>query len=246
MLFPLIVGSQIVELKDLPKLLERYNLLPQLLRELVIDEAIAEITYSPEELHAASLSFCQRHKLDQPVAQQAWLAKQGLTREQWEETLARDLRVEKFQRLAWGKEVEAVFLQSKPQLDKATYSLLRTQDPYIAQELYCRVQEGEQTFAELAKEFSQGPETQTGGMVGPVALGRLHPRLSQLLERSVPGQLHPPLKLNDWFVVVRLEQKIPAQLDDAMRQTLMRQLYTRWLQERVATLLRASSSGEPA
>ncbi|WP_318670577.1 hypothetical protein [Nostoc flagelliforme] len=39
------------------------------------------------------------------------------------------------------------------------------------------------------------------------------------------------MKLDEWFVIVRLEKLIPAQLDDAMRSTLLNHLFETWLAE---------------
>jgi hypothetical protein len=61
----------------------------------------------------------------------------------------RGLRIEKFKQATWGRKLEAYFLKRKGQLDKAIYSLMRTKDLRLAQELYFRIQEGEQTFAEV-------------------------------------------------------------------------------------------------
>jgi len=48
--------------------------------------------------------------------------------------------------------------------------VIRTKDPGVAQELYFRIQAGEQSFAEVAREYSQGPEAYTCGLLGPVEL----------------------------------------------------------------------------
>jgi hypothetical protein len=81
------------------------------------------------------------------------------------------------------------------QLDKVVYSVIRTKDMGVAQELYFRIQEGEQSFSELAREYSQGPEALTGGLTGPVEL-ILPPRpLAGMLSVSQPDQLWPPPSL---------------------------------------------------
>ena len=59
----------------------------------------------------------------------------------------------------------------------------------------------------------------------------------QILSSSKAGQLHPPVRLDKWNVIVRLEQMLPAKLDDAMRQTLLTQLYDEWLGEQVGEVL---------
>jgi parvulin-like peptidyl-prolyl isomerase len=106
----------------------------------------------------------------------------------------------------------------------------------IAQEIYFRVNEGEQNFALLAREYSQGPEAQTGGLVGPAELGTLHPTLARVLSVSKPEQLWAPMQLGSWWVLIRLEKFIPAQLDETMRQRLLDELFQNWLQEQLENL----------
>lgn len=70
----------------------------------------------------------------------------------------------------WGSELQTIFLKRKPELDQVTYSLLRLRNGELASELYLQIKEGEASFADLAQEFSEGPEKQAGGLVGPMPL----------------------------------------------------------------------------
>jgi parvulin-like peptidyl-prolyl isomerase len=174
--------------------------------------------------------------LTDKTQQQAWLERYGISQEHLKVLTTRRLRIEKFKQATWGNKLESYFLKRKGQLDQAIYSLLRTKDVGIAQELYFRIQEREQSLAELAKAYSQGPEAQTSGVVGPVELGSLHPNLAKLLRVSQPGQLWSPMQLGEWLVIVRLEKLIPAQLNKFMRQRLLRELFEAWLQEQLSQL----------
>jgi parvulin-like peptidyl-prolyl isomerase len=116
------------------------------------------------------------------------------------------------------------------------YSLIRMKDMAAAQEIYFRLQANEQPFDELAREYSQGPEAQTGGMVGPFEMGTLQQPMSNILAQSQPGQLWPPVQIGEWVVIIRMEQRIGAQLDEGMRQKLINELFNEWLQ---AALLEA-------
>jgi parvulin-like peptidyl-prolyl isomerase len=73
----------------------------------------------------------------------------------------------------------------------------------------------------LAHEFSEGPEKQAGGLVGPMPLSQPHPGLARLLQVSQPGQLWPPKALEGWWVIVRLEALHGAVLDGAMGERLL-------------------------
>lgn len=213
------VGEQTITAEDLIPLLVKYQLLPQLCREILIDQVIAPIPCTAEEIATA----CQQAEQEtrQPVTP---------------ERATRALRLQKFKQTTWNHKLESYFLQRKSQLDKVVYSLIRTKDIGIAQELYFRIQDGEQSFAELAREYSQGPEAQTGGLIGPVELSTPNQILAQMLCATQPGQLLPPTRLGEWLVIVRLEKFIPVQLDDATRKRLLDELFNTWLQEQLNQL----------
>ncbi|HEY9616503.1 MAG TPA: peptidylprolyl isomerase [Microcoleaceae cyanobacterium] len=219
--------------EELISLLEKYRLLPQLQRELLIDQTIASLTCTTEELTQGCNEFCQSHQIASDEMLQAWLGRNNFTVEQWQASIARNIKVEKFKQATWENKLESYFLKRKGQLDRMIYSLIRVKDPHVAQELYFRIQEGEHSFADLAGKYSEGPEAQTGGLIGPVELSVPHPQLAKQLMGSQPGQLLLPMSLGGWIVIARLEKLFPAQLDQAMRQRLLNELFEQWIQEQL-------------
>jgi parvulin-like peptidyl-prolyl isomerase len=213
--------------------LNRYQLIPHLARGIAIDQAIASFSCTEAERKAAILQFCEQHQLTSPIALNAWLQKHQLTVKEMEEFAIRPVLIEKFKRTTWGNKLESYFLRRKADLDQVVYSLIRTQDGALAQELYFRIREGEQSFAQLAPYYSQGAEVHTGGLLGPVPLSQPHPRIRNLLSVSQPGQLWPPSIVSDWFVIIRLEKFLPAQFDASMQQHLLNELFETWLQTKI-------------
>ncbi len=211
-------------------LLKQYGILPQLVREIIIEEAIANITLTSEETLQAYKQFYQKYQLVSDGELDAWLTERELTRKQLDYLITRQIKLERFKRNTWKNKLDSYFIQRKPKLDRVVYSLIRVNNIGIAQELYFRIQEGEQSFSELASIHSQGSEAYTGGLLGPVELTVPHPILANLLIASQPGQLLPPTRLGEWFVIVRLEKSLPAQLDEAMQQRLLDELFENWLQ----------------
>lgn len=230
------VCDQVITTEEIVPLLTGYQLLPQLLREILIDQAIASIDCTPEETASACQQFCEQQQLTLKTERQAWLARYGMNPKQLEALATRTLRIEKFKQATWGHKLESYFLRRKGQMDKVIYSLIRTQDLGIAKELYFRIQEGEQSFAELARAYSQGPEAQTCGLLGPIELSMLHPSLAKMLSTSQPGQLWFPTRLGKWLVIVRLEKLFFTQLDEPMRQKLLNELFEAWLREQINQL----------
>ncbi len=222
--------------EEIPKLLKRYQLMPHFLRGLIIDKAIANINCSEAERRKAVELFLTQNQLTTPETKEAWLKERGLTEAELEEIATMPVAVEKFKQANWSNKVERYFLTRKSSLDRVVYSLIRTKNHNLAQELYYRILEGEQTFTEAASQYSEGAEAQTGGQLGPVPLSQPHPAISKILSVSQPGQLWAPRGLAEWTVIIRLEKFIPAQLDDQMRQALINEQFEIWLREETAKI----------
>ena len=231
------IGNRTITASELIPLLASYQMLPQLLRELIIDEAIASIECTPEEIAHAQQQFYAEKQLKTEADLQVWIQYHGLNPNQLEAITTRQLKIEKFKQATWGNKLESYFFQSKAKLDKVIYSLLRSQDAGIIQELYFRIDAKEQSFADVAREYSLGPEAQTGGLVGPVELNALHPVMVQMLSNSQPGKLLPPTRVAEWFVILRLEKLISAQLDEPMKARLLNELFDTWLQEQYQKII---------
>jgi len=227
--------QQINTTAEIISLLARYQMMPQLLREIIIDQAIADITCTPEEQAIACGQFYQKQRILGEKERQAWLQRHGLTLGQLADLVMRQLKIKKFKRATWESQLESYFLTRKRQLDKVIYSVIHVKDRDLAQELYFQIAEEEQSFAEIARKYSQGPEAQTGGLLGPYEINRVGPPLERLLPISRPGQLWS-LPLGDWVMLVRLEKLIPAQLDESMRERMYQELFETWLEEQCSSL----------
>lgn len=232
--------TEVIKINETPILpeellshLRRYQMLPQLLRELVIDRAIAEVECSSEEVETAKKQYLTQNRLTDPQRIQAWLNYNHLNQEEFEKIAVRNYKLNKFQQETWGSKIESYFLQRKRDLDQVVYSLLRTKDNNTATELYFRLQNNEASFEELAQKYSEGPEAQTRGIVGPVPVTTPHEKIAKMLISSEIGQLWPPVRIGEWNIIVRLEKLISAQLDDSIRRKLLNELFSKWLEEQV-------------
>ncbi|MBF2098200.1 MAG: peptidylprolyl isomerase [Gloeomargaritaceae cyanobacterium C42_A2020_066] len=239
------VGPRQVAAAEVVPLLAGYQLLTPLLRELAIDAALDSFPCPEAESLTCLQTFYQQQGIKTTAEQHQWLAQRHLTSDQLLGLATRAWRVARLKEQTFAPRLESHFLKRKAQLDRAVYSLIRTPSGEIAQELYFRIQEGEQSFAELARAYSQGPEARTGGLVGPVPMGNLNATLAKILTTSQPRQVWPPVKLDTWFVIVRLEERLPVTLDEGLRQQLLDELFEQWLQEQVHALSTALTVPSP-
>ncbi|MBW4477560.1 MAG: glycosyltransferase [Tolypothrix brevis GSE-NOS-MK-07-07A] len=238
------LNNRKVTAEEIVPLLTQYQMLPKFKQELVIDQAIAPFTCTDEESAKCHQEFCQQHQLTSETIRQNWLQQQGLTEAQLTNLATRKLRIEKFQTATWGNKLEPYFRQRKQQLDQVIYSLIRLKDADLAREIYFRLLENEQPFAELARQYSEGSEVSTGGLMGPVPLSSPHPKLAQILTINQPGELSPPTRIGEWWIIVRLEKLLPAKLDETVKQKLLNELFTTWLQEQLQPVAAKQQSME--
>jgi hypothetical protein len=227
-----ISGEEVVEL------LQKHGLMSQLQRELIIDDELESIECTSEEIFSAYKSFYHHQQINSDQDRADWLERNNFTLSQLEHSVLKTIKLDRFKRENFANKVDSYFLQRKSQLDRASYSLLRVKDFHLAQELFFRLQAGEANFSDLVKQYSQGQEAETGGLIGPHELSIPHPTLAQTIRSLKPGQLAAPLQVVDWFVVVRLDKYLPAQLDQKMRDRLSEEIYERWIQNQLNQLSR--------
>jgi PPIC-type PPIASE domain len=206
------------------------NLLPLVLREILVDEILAdwqaerpeELIYQPEEFAAGCDRLAQADGYE------------GLTEGQIEIVVDRTLKLQRFKQAGWGNRVNSYFLERKDDLDRIVYSIMQVDDREVAQELFFRIQAGEGSFAELAFKYSQTEAAKDGGKVEPQLFNRLHPELYQFINYLEEGELSPVFNLDGLYTFIRLDYFLPARLDDTMRSTLIDELFDRWIQSRIA------------
>ncbi len=144
-------------------------------------------------------------------------------------------KLQQFKQENWGNKVGSYYLTRKVQLDRVICSIIQVADGTIAQELYFRICSEPKIFSKLALNYSQGSESFDGGKVGPIPISRLHPTISTQLLLLKPGEISPLFIIENFYIFVRLEQVVPAQFDDELRQILLDELFEQWLQAKIVS-----------
>jgi parvulin-like peptidyl-prolyl isomerase len=206
------------------------QLLPQLLREMVIDETIERVAREYGiDLTPTTTEF---DRVNDRVAK--ILPFQGMNAEQIAAITTRTLKLQKFKQAGWGHKVSTYYQTIHTQLDRVTYSILQVEDPLVAQELFFRIQSREHSFAELASQYSQHETAPNGGLVGPIFIRSLDPAIANLLDRLKPGELSSLIQIDRYYGFIRLNTLTPSQLDEQMHQILLDELFDRWIQTQFA------------
>jgi len=222
---------------ELNRLLRQQGLCLAVAQAAVLDEIARTIPLEPavENEWIAAWLRGQGVTDDQQLA--AWLLKKGWNHLDLRYFATKAPRLQLFKQRLFAGEIELRFLERKLQLDQVVYSLIRVKEGALAQELYHRLNDDGEDFAALAAQFSQGPERDSGGRIGPVPLAQAHEVVANQLRISVPGQLWAPIFLVNIWLIIRLDHLEPARLDDDVRQAMLDDLFDEWLENRVGYLL---------
>ena len=230
------IGDRVVTLEELPSLLDRAGVMSTVFRRLLLETAVVDIAIPEEEQIAFQKQFLASKGIETHEQLHQWLEGEGLTEDRVSQNMLEVLKLERFKDQRFSKDIEKIFLETKVLRDRVVYSLLRLKDKASAYELHLRLSEGDSTFTDLCEEHSQGPERDTGGLIGPVHLGRLHPSLREMLKISQPGQLWPPVEIDGLWVIVRLDKHLPACLDAAMEKQIRDDSFEAWVQQQLLKL----------
>lgn len=219
------IGNSTISFDRVIDGLNRFGIFPQLLQEIVTDDFVAEMN-----LPDASAAEFHEHYLkisNLPICR-------GMNEHQLQAICDRDLQLQQFKVAQWGDRVDSYFTGQGDGLDRVTLSILQVEDALLAQELFFRIQSGEQSFTEIAVEYSQGQHADNGGIFGPLLWRELNPGIMRVIEKLKPGELSPLIKIDNNYTLFRLEEREPAQLDDLTRQFILNELFLTWLRSQVA------------
>lgn len=222
-----------------PARLARYGLLRSYLRQAVLEEHLAGVALDDQEREAAMAEFLEEREIADQEELLAYARSQCLGLADLDYRITYPVRVWKFCQERFAPKAESRFLARKQSLDQVVYSLLRTQDAGLARELYLQVSEGEADFSELAVRYAEGPERATRGIVGPVPLNQGHPELVSRLRALEPGVVMEPFRIESWWLLVRLENLVPASFGPDAADAMTQELLNVWLEEEVERRLQA-------
>ncbi len=214
-------------------LLHRNSLLRPLIKAELVKTELKKISLDKDLEKNTISDFFKRLGVNDENKYQEWLINNNLTRSDLEELALKQVKTKILCKQEFDHKAEARFLQRKNKLDVVIYSLIRTKDPFKAQELYLRIIDNEAEFSDLASTYSEGIEKKTRGIIGPVTVEKSHPIMQEILRTSEPGKTNKPVKIDDSYVVVRVESYDPARLNDFMKEKMREELFNDLIESKV-------------
>tara|TARA_B100000945_G_C20406065_1_gene610085 strand:- start:485 stop:1231 length:747 start_codon:yes stop_codon:yes gene_type:complete len=213
--------------------LEKGNLLRPLIKFYFIENELSKVLITEDTVNSHVQSFRKNNNLESSDEFTKFLHGNNLTSEGFNNQVLNKLKINSFSLDKFGNKCEARFLDKRYLLDEVTYSLLRVENFYQARELKIRIIEKEATFSDIAITYSNGLEKKSGGVIGPTSLINAHPALIDILRTANEGEITGPHKIENWFVIVRLEKFTPAKLDENTNKKMAQELFEEWVNKEV-------------
>ena len=209
-------------------LLRKNGLLNQFLRNFITNLICSKVSLNVnvEEIND---NFCKKNNLLEKKDLLEFLSLKGINLEDHKKNLENSEKIKFIASKEFSKNAETEFINSKTSLDQYTYSLITVKESDMAYELYLQIESKEAEFSELARKYSLEGNTNKMGIIGPQTIANVHPILKEKLFTAKKGELLNPFKIDKWWVVLRLEDKIEAKLDDSLRSKITLSLFDKWV-----------------
>ena len=221
--------------KDCYKLLLKNNLLELLIKSELITSITDKIKLELDQTQKKQIkqTILISEKIDSEENYIKWLESRKITEDELLDDFAKPLKIDQYCLTEYSHMAENRFLKRKSSLDLVTYSLVRVEEMFLAQELFFRIEENPSLFGEIASQYSLGHEKSSNGIIGPISLAQGHPGLMKILQGSKVGEVNQPSKIDNVWVITRVEFLRQAVLDNKTKLLLCKEIFEEWLNQAI-------------
>ncbi|BAY26183.1 PpiC-type peptidyl-prolyl cis-trans isomerase [Calothrix sp. NIES-2100] len=239
----LTVDNQPISIEQAVKYLQASGKLTQfigdIIRQHIIEQEISireDIDISSAFTEQTIIDFRLKNQLTDPQIFQEWLKKNGTDYQTFHSSIALTFKLEKLKAVVTEPKLPEYFIERKIYLDRVVISRIFVDNRELSEELHTQIEEGG-SFEQLAKEYSLTDDRIVNGMMGPISRGTLPDILRSAIDAATPGQLIGPIEIEGRYGLFRVEQFLPASLEDTqLKQALQNELFEKWLAEKIQKL----------
>jgi len=219
--------------KDAVKFLIDKNIMNTFLREFILEDNLKRINIPEVNKKEALNSFLINKNLKSNDEFEKYKKRYGMNKDNIESIILKPLKIKIFAETLFNDQAESRFLKRKNDLNLIVYSIIRNKNKALALELFLRIDSNEDDFSYLASKHSEGTEKITNGIVGPLYENQVNPILMDKLKTLKEKEVLEPFKLEEWWVILRLENKIISDFTSTIKQKMCLELFEEFLKKQV-------------
>ncbi len=202
-------------------------------RQLIAAAATeAGIKVETKELQEAADRFRLMYQLDNADETMAWLKRNRLSVDNFEELIYVNLLNTKLANHLFADKIEPYFFERQLEYVGIVMYEIVLDDEDLAIELFYAIQECEMTFHDVANKHIEDKELRRkGGYRGTVHRKDLKPEISAAIFAANPPQLLKPIVTSKGVHLISLEEIIEPKLHTDIRGKIIGTLFAQWLQQ---------------
>jgi parvulin-like peptidyl-prolyl isomerase len=192
-------------------------------KELGIETEDAELQQAADRLRMIN-------NLRQAEDTYAWIQQQGLTMDEFEETICFSVLSGKLAEHLFSNRVEAYFVEHQLDYWQVVLYEVVLDDHDLAQELYFAINEGEMSFFDVAQEHIKDPELRRKcGYRGSLKRTDLRPEIAAAVFATKTPQLLKPLLTAQGAHLLLIDEIVEPTLNVALNQDITLKMFSNWL-----------------
>ena len=181
----------------------------------------------------AIMDFRVQSQLTDPNRFRQWLSSQGITYEEFQGQVAFGISVEKLKaQVVKESDLQSDFAERQSFFDRVLLSRIVLDDRASADRLQKEILSDGSKFGSLAREHSLTPDRMTNGIMGAVRCGTLPDILKTAVSSGRSGEMIGPLEIDGRYCLFRIEEFLPATLED-IKSELLQERFQKWLQSQI-------------
>lgn len=210
----------------------------EILHQHILLQAVkSQVAFSPEEIEQRLIEFRMDYQLMNADEFQGWLIDRGTDYETFRQQFVWEIAVETLKDQICQPNLQAVFLQRKSSFDRVVLSWIGMSTEAEAQSLQQKIAAGEE-FEQFAVDClrSQQPDTITAlseVLTWEELPEALREAIQKMPQEARLGALIGPVAIDDYWYLVRLEDWLPAELDEELEAHLADEIFEQWLTEKM-------------
>jgi hypothetical protein len=235
------LGDDSISWRDVLGQLQVFGRLRPFLQELASQKVLldeirtrTDLELDPAMLDAAITDFRTQKSLQDETAFQAWLQAEQLDYPSFRMRMYFSCKVKLLKQRIAEPGLEQEFERQHNALERIELSYLICRKELDAQRFAEQLRSGQADFEALARQEVGNPEVTIKADSAPVMRAWLPGTLRAVLDHAQPLELVGPIQQDERWILARINQITPAELDPSTRNRLSNQLFKRWLQSRLS------------
>ena len=211
--------------QDNLNLLRSKTFLKPLIKLMIRDSLLSEVELDDDLTNQLCDRFFKRINIDSEDKKLNYFKENLLNDNDIKAIATSTEKTNKMSLKLFGEKSSEFFEKRKSQLDQYIYSFLKVKNSDLAQELFLKIESNENDFSSVAAEYSEGPEKYKKGLIGPVPFSQINPQIREKLTAGEKGIVVEPFEASGFWIIVRLEEILPAEFDQKMKTIMSNELF---------------------